>query len=107
MRVDLNAPFDVHVERASGHLGATEALAGCPRVRRLNLGLGLTFSFSLSDVDRRARHPCGFQGGVLTSPLGTRAAQPSLTQTPFSRTKFPCIPIPLINLRPTRMPFES
>jgi hypothetical protein len=32
---------------------------------------------------------------------------PGLTQRPFSPTKFPHIPIPLINLRPIRTPFES
>jgi hypothetical protein len=32
---------------------------------------------------------------------------PGLAQTPFSRTKFPSIPIPPSHLRPIRTPFES
>jgi hypothetical protein len=35
------------------------------------------------------------------------SAMPGLAQTPFPRTKFPPIPIPLIHLRPIRTPFES
>ena len=53
----------------------------------------------------RPSTPCGIQTADLTS-LPSEATT-GLAQTPFPRTKFPSIPIPLINLRPIRMPFES
>ena len=53
----------------------------------------------------RPSTPCGIQTADLTS-LPSEATT-GLAQTPFPRTKFPSIPIPLINLRPIRTPFES
>src|SRR5579859_935891 len=56
----------------------------------------------------RMPRPRGFQrAGLDFVPLGTRGAYRGPTQTPFSRTKFPCIPIPLSNLRLRFLPFES
>jgi hypothetical protein len=53
----------------------------------------------------RPSTPCGIQTAHLTSLLPEATA--GLAQTPFPHTKFPRIPIPLINLRPIRPPFES
>src|SRR5579859_4538012 len=75
-------------------------------------GTGGTFPLSgdylpQGSVSRMPR-PRGFQrAGLDFAPLGTREAYRGPTQTPFSRTKFPCIPIPLSNLRLRFLPFES
>ncbi len=53
----------------------------------------------------RPSTPCGIQTADFTSLPSEATTGPA--QTPFPRTKFPSIPIPLINLRPIRMPFES
>ncbi len=44
---------------------------------------------------------------LASASLAIYVAQPDLTQTPFSTTKFLRIPSPLINLRPMHTPFES
>src|SRR5271170_7110364 len=53
----------------------------------------------------RPSTPCGIQTADFTSLPSEAAA--GLAQTPFPRTKFPSIPIPLSHLRPIRTPFES
>src|SRR5208282_349801 len=45
--------------------------------------------------------------GLASAPSATYRLQPARTQTPFSTTKFPRIPNPLINLHSMRTPFES
>jgi len=53
----------------------------------------------------RPSTPRGIQTADLTS-LPSEATT-GLAQTPFPRTKFPSIPIPLSHLHPIRTPFES
>ena len=72
--------------------------------RDVSASWGLPAQVSISRMPRLR----GFQrAGLDFAPLGTRKACPGPTQTPFSRTKFPCIPIPLSNLRLMFLPFES